>query len=753
MHIPNQERERLRRLYALKILDTPPEPAFDQLAMLAAEMLDAPIAFISILDQDRQWFKARVGLDVLQTPRNISFCQHTLYSQETLIIPDAQSDPRFSHNPQVTGSPNIRFYAGIPIRPDGQHIIGTLSVIDTKPRQLTEQQLRHLEMLALQVSELLRLRQQAIHNAQHPITTSGPDASGELLAMFDTGPAGPDALESGSRLWHFLKFTLLRLTDSEHALIGEVQRNSKGEPVLRIHAASDHNPRAVFRFRSQKPCQRTAHNKEACLLEQVFIEGKTVICNSFERGSSCHRCLPNTPSLRNYVGVPVIDQGEIIGMFAIANSPRPYDAGLIEWLASFRATCALLIRLHRQLNERDNITVQLRQARDEAERANLAKSDFLSSMSHELRTPLNAILGFAQLLLANTRQPLSDRQQRQVEQIQRSGQHLLDLISEILDLSCIESGYMKLDIQPVSMGSALHDALTQMAPIAEKAGIQLISPPALDNHIRVHADPMRLQQILLNLIGNAIKYNRQEGTVHISTQMLEKRLRINIKDTGIGIPVSRLTQLFQPFSRLGAENSAIEGTGVGLALTRRLLESMNGYIGVDSCEGVGSTFWFELTLAQKKSSSLLPEKNIYLEDFNQNLLQPLHILYVEDDPANRALLEDFFSEHEHFVLHCANTGHQGFEMASRLPINIILMDINLPDMNGRQVRASLAESTKTRHIPVIAISASAMPTDIQRGAEAGFSAYLTKPFALNQLPTLLRQLATQEPVLNDFCCL
>lgn len=741
MHIPDFECERLNRLYALNLLDTPTEPAFDRIAALAAELLETPIALLALIDKERIWFKARIGLDATHTNCGVSMCRYTLLTHAPLIVEDAHVDPRFSNSPLVTGTPYIRFYAGIPICPDGRHIVATLCVIDTKPRKITPQQQRQLAMLAEQAGELMTWRQQAAHQALRSPTMPPYASSAVLNALQDGLHRIPD-IEASNHVWNFLNTTLLRLTESEYALIGEIQKHNNGQPYLKIHTATGLNTASSF-------CLPPKNKEEASLLERVFINGELVILNNLENSTEHQGCLPNLVHLHNYLGVPIIEAGEVIGMFAIANNPRAFDNQFVEWLTSFRATCALLIRLYRQLNERTHITTQLRQSRDDAERASLAKSEFLSSMSHELRTPLNAILGFTQLLLASTSQPLLARQRRQVEQIQRSGQHLMELISEILDLSCIESGHIRLSIEPVAVEPLLEEVLATLTPLAQQAGITLLIENKSDFSVNVLADALRLEQILINLISNAIKYNRINGTVTLRAQAHGKYLRISVGDTGIGISAEQITQLFQPFNRLGLEGSAIEGTGVGLALTRKLLENMSGKIGVDSREGTGSTFWFELPCTRhtliSTSATLAAESGLHTLIQGNFHSKIINVLCIEDNAANQILLEDLFSDHSEFVVHYANTAAKGLEMSRILPIDIVLMDINLPDMNGRHARALLAQHPTTQHLPVIALSASAMPNDIQQGAEAGFAAYLTKPFNVNQLLHLLHSLVTREP--------
>jgi len=305
---------------------------------------------------------------------------------------------------------------------------------------------------------------------------------------------------------------------------------------------------------------------------------------------------PGHPPIHNYLGVPIVHDGRVIGMYATANSAEGYSPETVAWLAPFNATCALLINLYRQFSERDRIQQTITRARDEAERASRAKSEFLSAMSHELRTPLNAILGFAQLLANGRRDPLSARQQRQVAQIRSSGDHLLALINDILDLSRIEAGRLTLCLETIPLEAVCREALETLAPLARDADITLHGP-AGDARPRVLADHTRLKQVLLNLLSNAIKYNRPAGRVEMAISEQARTARVSIEDTGIGIAPERLGELFEPFNRLEAEGSTIEGTGIGLALTRQLIERMQGRIGVTSERGAGSRFWIELPLA------------------------------------------------------------------------------------------------------------------------------------------------------------
>lgn len=563
----------------------------------------------------------------------------------------------------------------------------------------------------------------------------------QLLSVLHRGLTDYQALMSGNQLWAFLKNALRELTASEYALIGEVLPVD-GCPALKIHAISDLTWDATSRALLERlRAGEMMLSNPGSLLGRVFARGETVLCHDLANYPRRSAFPPGHPPLHNYLGVPIVDQGEVIGMFAIANGAQPYNAALIEWLEPFTSTCALLIRLYRQLNEQESFTEQLRRARDEAEAASRAKSEFLSSMSHELRTPLNAILGFAQLLQNSQKQPLSERQQRQAEQIYKSGNHLLTLINEVLDLARIEAGHINLSIERIRLRDVLDDACATLAPIAEQYGIAVhVEPGAPGDWLR--ADYTRLKQVLINLITNAIKYNRPQGSVRVSWRRGADSLRVAVRDTGIGIAADKLGQLFQPFNRLDAANGSIEGSGVGLALTRKILEQMQGRIGVNSTAGIGSEFWFELPLAE------CPEDAGAAEDADTATEAPAapacRVLYIEDNPANQRLLVDLFEELDGFELQCAHSAELGLELACAQPPQLILLDINLPGMNGYQAMAILARNPATQHIPVIGLSAAAMPDDQRRAGTAGFAGYLTKPLDIPRLLALLAEFAPRE---------
>lgn len=402
-----------------------------------------------------------------------------------------------------------------------------------------------------------------------------------------------------------------------------------------------------------------------------------------------------------------------------------------------------------------DITVQKKMAesliaaKEEAEKSSKAKSEFLSSMSHELRTPLNAILGFSQILELDPESPLTDSQQESVTEILKAGNHLLDLINEVLDLSKIESGKLSISIESVSIKSIMEEALSIIKPFADSHNIKLIAPPIEDFDEFVYVDNTRLKQILLNLLSNAIKYNKANGEVTFYHDRDEDKYRFHVIDTGIGLSKSDLELIFKPFQRLNKINNTIEGTGIGLTVAKQLVNLMNGEIYVESEKNSGSHFWVEFPAVNV--CAIEPLENVPIPETHSFLSNEKHytVLYVEDNPANLRLVERILNQITNIKMLSATSGELCLDLATAHKPDLILLDINLPGIDGYEVYRRLKMYDETKNIPIVAISAHAMPKDVAKGIMIGFNDYITKPINVTKFTEKVSRILQNTEIKTD----
>jgi CheY-like chemotaxis protein/two-component sensor histidine kinase len=380
-------------------------------------------------------------------------------------------------------------------------------------------------------------------------------------------------------------------------------------------------------------------------------------------------------------------------------------------------------------------TTELQHAKEEAEHASRAKSEFLSGMSHELRTPLNAILGFTQLL-ALSQTGLSDTDLHKVRQIEAAGWHLLELINEVLDLASIEAGAVGTSMEPIDLSLVIDETIGMVGPVAQERNIALINRCGVGRSIWVVADRKRLKQVLSNLLSNGVKYNRHQGFVTVAVEQAGPgQVALVVSDTGRGLTSQQLERLFQPFTRFEAEGDLIQGTGIGLMISRRLVELMRGKLTVESTPGQGSTFRVMLEEAAAPSdtvataSALAGSGGLPLPE----AVAESQLLYVEDNPSNIDLFLGVMALHPGYQVSVATDGLEGLAVARNAPPDLAVIDINLPGIDGIELCRRLKADPLTQHIPLIALSANAMPADIERARRAGFDVYLTKPLNVAQL--------------------
>lgn len=420
------------------------------------------------------------------------------------------------------------------------------------------------------------------------------------------------------------------------------------------------------------------------------------------------------------------------------------DVSRYLWQLGDSTHCSLVIR---DITTRKKFENTIQQAMADAENSNQAKSEFISAMSHELRTPLNAILGFAQLLEINRVDRLTDAQALFVKHIRDGGKHLLNLINDILDLAKIEAGEVAIQIEEVVIDDLVTKSVLLVEKQAQERGIQIHTTVSTPSKLPVFSDETRVTQVLINLLSNAVKYNCENGKITIDQHLIDKRtVGIYISDTGQGIPHSKRHQLFQPFNRLGAEATKIEGTGIGLSVAKKIMQLLGGRIDFKSEEGVGSTFWIELPLVEEAEQHAvehyLHEVHVVPEMIENRVFTELKgkLLYIEDQEDNRNLFEALIKQFSGLELLLAEDAESGIKLALQELPDVIILDINLPGIDGYQALTKLRQISQTFAIPAIAITASAMSHDIERGLDAGFAHYMTKPIQVEELIGVLESL-------------
>ena len=672
--LPPNEEQRLAELRRYAVLDTPPEKAFDNITELAARIFKVPISTVTLIDEDRQWFKSCFGLETREVGRNIAFCAHAILRDEVMVVPDAREDARFAENPLVTGAPHICFYAGAPLRTASGLNLGTLCVIDTEPRKLTAGDLATLAGLATLVVDEIQLRHEIGERRR----------AAESLRLLQA------AVQQSS----------------ESVIITTADVDLPGPEIIFVNPAFTE----VTGYTAEEAIGKTPRILQGPKTERAVLDGvRTQLTN----GEEFHGEAINYRK----------DGSEFVLAWDI--SPIRDETGKVTNFIGFQ----------RDATERNRAAAALRQAKEEAERASRAKSEFLSRMSHELRTPLHAILGFAQLLELDG-QSAGDAES--VGHILRAGNHLLGLINEVLDMARVESGKLALTPEPVSVRETLEETLALVKPQAAERRVRL-EPATGELDCEVLSSARRFKQVILNLLSNAVKFNRAGGTVAVSCERIEDCLRIRVADTGCGISAENIAKLFVPFERLGVGDTVIEGAGLGLSLSKHLVEAMGGRIGVESELGQGTVFWVELPLIQRTSAATERKLDSRIptvaERPRATALRTL--LYIEDNLSNLRLVERILARRPEVTLLSAMQGGAGLELARQHRPDLILLDLHLPDIQGDEILRQLRAEPRTARISIVMISADATAAQIARLRADGASDYLTKPIDVREFLALV----------------
>jgi len=784
------ETERLAALKSLNVLDTPPEVIFDSLTRLAALTFQTPIALVSLVDSDRQWFKSCIGLDVRETSRDVAFCDHAIRQTGVMVVLDASQDSRFIDNPLVTGELGIRFYAGAPLVAPSGHRLGTLCIIDFHPREsFDDAQRAQLEAMAAAVTDALIMRR----DISNHLVLEGERATGRALLaqaeeMAGVGHWSWDAA-TDTTFWspaiyriHGYDPTLpppdlagvlaMYHPDDAAALADLVQRAvSHGEPYslnARIigpdgetrHVAArgtcDQDETGAVRslvgtfvdVTDLKLADERLRANEARLKFLMEQSADLIMRVEPARGitwisPSCHLYGYRPEELVGTFAIELVhpdDRANIQAVRAARFAGLPDPPGSTRehrirhkdgrWICVEGNPTLIrgedgevieIVNVLRDVTAQREMARALEVARDAAEAAAQVKTDFMANMSHEIRTPLTAILGYTHLLVE--RPDLDIAARTYVTRLTQAGQALLSIVNDILDFSKLEAGEVVIAPKPTSPSSLLRDTLLMFAPQADAKGIELDFATVGELPSALLIDPNKTRQILLNLIGNAVKFT-DRGRVRLKADYDPANCQFDVwvEDTGPGMNREQRERLFKRFSQVdGSSTRHHGGTGLGLAISRALAEAMGGDIGLTSRVGRGSIFHLRLSAPAVAEA---PEFDAGTSRA-RHLLDGVRVLVIDDNLVNRelarAILEPFGAEVSE-----ARSSLEGLAMVSGLPVDVILLDIRMPDMDGPEILAAIRSTEgPNQTVPVLAFTAESEA--LSRHLAQGFDGLVSKP--------------------------
>lgn len=688
----DREKKRLEALESYQIMDSDIEQNFDDITKIASEICNVPIVLVSLVDENRQWFKSKLGLDVTQTPRDVSFCQHTILGTEILEVSNATEDSRFSDNPLVTGPPQIRFYAGAPLLDSDGFALGSLCVIDRNERELSESQKECLKALSRQVVSLMESRRRLLETKTQMLSRE-TDLQQKYAILENALALRAENLDYLFKsipqiIWTADANGAIDLCNEKWiALTGLTYKETMGDGWLSaVH--SDDVSNALLKW-------------------EHSLKTQTIYTNEM-------RFRDRTGEYRWFIvrGVPARESKNI-------NT---------RWFG----TCTDITEIKNAQSEKIELEVKAHAALE----ASRLKTEFLANMSHEIRTPINGIIGMANLL-AETK--LNTEQKKFTDIIVSSSKILLTLINDILDITKVEAGKLHFEEVPFDLLSLLNEIKTNFENQFKAKNLDFYCQFNLDESLSYVGDPARIQQIINNLLGNAIKFT-QKGFVSFTVNHVihiehGSQLQFEIRDTGIGISHDVLPNLFTNFSQADTSTARkFGGSGLGLAISRRLAQNMGGDMQVESEVNKGAVFKFNIRLKTTLKSATRPvkQKNIVHDAARKKF----RVLVVEDNMINQEITLRMLKKAGYRAEVVAN-GLEVLAAVSNINYDLILMDCQMPEMDGYEATKVL----RARHFnaPIIALTANAFKEDREKCLSAGMNDFLTKPLDINHLIDALDQ--------------